>query len=380
MSELPPFIGLGGTVEYSPPIVVKGCRMYAFVMPADRAALDRAFHARFTEPSQGAVMAVSAAPFVMFYASVIPAITLRDNVGWYRERETGVLMFGVDLVTNRLFTTLDYLFVDSGQAMANGREIFGFPKHLGRLSPEGGWLDDPDSSRPTHGPEYLSMETLGVEKFGVDAWAAPTELWRLERSGDGLTSPLSGAAEAFNHASAAIRNSTPTSDTLIGSELRPFADMADGDPLGTSAPYYPPLGEGGSLSLDLHAYEPTDPLRQARMPLPPDRWAGLSFNLFEQLAQNELATLLLKQIRSATTPGRAAYSAILELEAARTMRSVGLLGGDYTLHVTEMDSAPMAETFGWHDPVQSLFSMYTEYDFVYSHGRTLWSAVAPVDG
>ena len=40
----------------------------------------------------------------------------------------------------------------------------------------------------------------------------------------------------------------------------------------------------------------------------------------------------------------------------------------------------MAETFGWHDPVQSLFSMYTEYDFVYSHGRTLWSAVAPVDG
>jgi hypothetical protein len=379
--HLPPYVGFGGTLEYSPPITADRVRMYAFLLPASRTHLDRMLHARFTEPSQGAVLAVSAVPFVLFYVSVIPAIRLREDVGWYRERESGVMVFGFDQASERLFTTLDYLFVDSGQAMANGREIFGFPKQIGSFQPDDPWLDCPDVPLPVESPAGFRLDTLGVERFGPDAWAANHELWRLERVGEGgaptsvvdprgMMKLLADALGAFG------------SRHVVGDLLHPFADVEPDRSAAVSVPYRAPLGRGGVVTLDTHPYHTPDPLGQNRMAMPVQRAATASFNLIEELAQNRLSTLLLKQVRSATREGAASFQAVIQLRAERTMRSMGVLAGQYQLRVKPLDSAPMASTFGWtpSGAVPSVLSVFTEYDFVYSHGQTLWSALPSVDG
>lgn len=370
--QLPPYVGIGGNVEYSPPITAEGVRMYGFLLPADRHHLDRAFEARFNEPSGGAVMTVSAMPFVLFYVSVIPNIRLRENVGWYAERETGVMMFGLDLTHDRLFTTLDYLFVDSGQAMANGREIFGFPKQIGDFSGDDGWLVDPTVSAPTSNPDGFRLETLGVDHFGPHARARRHELWRLERAtGGGRTAPVTDPAAMVTLISDAMR--AAEAPHVVGDMLRPF--LHDDGP-SASMPYRSPLGHGGFVSLDPHPYHAPNPLAQGRMPLPAGRALPTGYHLVEELAQNRLGTLLLKQVRSAVVPGAAAFQSILHLDASRTMRSMGVLDARYRLHVNALDSAPMAYTFGWEGKpyVESVMALYTEYDFQYALGETLWSA------
>lgn len=373
--QIPPYVGLGGNVEFSPPITADGVRMYGFLLPADRRHLDRAFDARFNEPSGGAVLTVSAVPFVLFYVSVIPNIRMHENVGWYRERETGVMMFGLDLTHDRLFTTLDYLFVDSGQAMANGREIFGFPKQIGDFTGDDEWLEDPEIAVPPGNPDGFRLETLGVDRFGPHARARRHELWHLERTNDeGRPTPITDPTAMVRLVGDAMR--AVAAPHVVDDTLHPFLH----DEPSVSVPYRSPLGDGGYVSLDPHPYHSPNPLAQGRMPLPGRRAVRTGYHLLEELAQNRLGTLLLKQVRSAAVPGAAAFQSILHLDASRTMRSMGVLPAQYRLHVNTLASAPMADTFGWQDRshIDSVMSVYTEYDFEYGLGRTLWSATPSV--
>ena len=94
--------------------------MYAFVMPADRAALDRAFHARFTEPSQGAVMAVTS-PRVTSLA-IGQEITPEELGGWKLHTDvTGLVDAAYDTdeeVLDAVRTFLSYLPSHAGEAPA----------------------------------------------------------------------------------------------------------------------------------------------------------------------------------------------------------------------------------------------------------------------
>ena len=348
--------------------------MYGFLLPAERANLDRFFAAKFNEPSGGAVLTTAAAPFVLLYVSKIPAIRLRDDVGWYSERESGIMAFGVDVRTRHLFTTLDYLFVDSGQAMANGREVFGFPKHIGRF-PVDEWLDDPLRPSPTRCPDPINLETLGVERFGTDAWAADQELWRLERSDDVAPRAMTDPVALFDLASRALASASIPN--LVGSILRPFADV-DGRPAPLGIPYRAPLDRGGRVVLDTHPDEPAVPLAQARMPFPLLGLGALAYDLLEQVAQNRLTTLLHKQVRSAVHPGT---GRLFVDPPAVGLQSPPVDGcPPRRVHAARQPDGQRAlgETFGWDRPVTSLLSFYTEYDFTYDHDETVWSSMASI--
>jgi hypothetical protein len=140
-SSLPAYVERDGDWVWRPPGVLQHVTMHLFVLRADRATLEVLCRSFVDEPTSGTFRARPLFPgFVLLVCADIGHGYSADPVdctkGWMTERDVGFFV-PVDLAGPRgagVVNLLPYLFVDNFAAVVIGREIFGFPKVLGRMS------------------------------------------------------------------------------------------------------------------------------------------------------------------------------------------------------------------------------------------------------
>jgi hypothetical protein len=128
-----------------PPFVQSGCVLHNFCVDGDQALIQAALDATFKTPSNGAVSYTAIGSKLFLSVAEIARITSLDpgdsRRGWMQEIDVTVWVMACVTGTLDLRWIPLWLFVDSAPAMATGREVYGFPKQIGRFdfSPQ----DDP---------------------------------------------------------------------------------------------------------------------------------------------------------------------------------------------------------------------------------------------
>lgn len=136
LSHLPEYVERGGQQVWRPPYSARQADLYGFVLEADKGAIDALLLRDLIHPSGGAVdyRCAHANVVVTFgrieeEASLDPVDSLR---GFLAENEVSIWCLVADMNSpGRLVWYLPYIFTDSEQTIATGREIFGYPKQLG---------------------------------------------------------------------------------------------------------------------------------------------------------------------------------------------------------------------------------------------------------
>ena len=163
MTDLPPMVINGNLYEGLGNALLHDVVVHNFCVPADKAKIQAWLDRTFAEPSGGAVRYTALGAQVFLGIAEIGHLTNVDGPsaghGWTSEIDITIWLLahseqddgpGVRWIPA-------YLFVDSGPALVSGREIWGFPKQLGRfyfdpLTPDcgaarnfraEGWVIDP---------------------------------------------------------------------------------------------------------------------------------------------------------------------------------------------------------------------------------------------
>ena len=106
------------------------------MLDAEAAAIDELLDRDFNEPASGAVdYRCAHASVIVIFAAIerLASDDRRDEQrGYLSEREVSVWCLAADVAAgSRLVWYLPYVFVDAGQAVASGREVYGYPKQIG---------------------------------------------------------------------------------------------------------------------------------------------------------------------------------------------------------------------------------------------------------
>jgi len=134
--NLPDYVERGGEQVWRPPYTARQVDLYGFVAPADQAAIDELLQRDLVLPSGYAVDYRCAHPNIVVTFGAIGHEASDDPIdsarGYITEREVSIWCLVADVAaTGRLLWYLPYIFTDSGQTVATGREVYGYPKQLG---------------------------------------------------------------------------------------------------------------------------------------------------------------------------------------------------------------------------------------------------------
>lgn len=240
MTGLPPYIVLGNLYDVLSAAQLSDVVMHSFCVQADQTKLQAWLDKAFAEPSGGAVRyeAVGDKLFLSF-AEIGQARALGKRGG--ADGYVGEIDTTVWLLARRLDDGLFalrwipvYLFVDSGTAQATGREVWGFPKQLGRFrfSPQ-----NPDRAAPRD----FGVDALVVAEYAPNAkanWATIFEARPLTAKGGGHSGGLLGslralAGKAVERLTGAFTTIAVQLETALGDGgmvmvmLKQFPDSAD---------------------------------------------------------------------------------------------------------------------------------------------------------
>lgn len=327
----PAYVARGGDLVFPHPAALRGVRVYSFLLDADRGALQALLDAWLNRPSGGAVKYVALAPYVALtcvhndsISSVHPEASGNGSV-----EETDFSFWAPALgmkraaglwIPDRLVWLPAYIFVDDIYALAAGRELYGFPKTLGRF-------------RLPESPEEASRFTLETPAFRV--WSA------AERC---AFRPVLDVSRVEGAPPGASRDPGGVEEALLG--LRRL------------------LVEGQKDT--------------------PAHLLSLLAGAFERLGPKRLRFVFLKQFRGVGDSTRACYQAITEAttEIVAT-RGGGLLPGPYRLTLHHLDSHPIARDLGLVGegegegnprvlPVRHAF--WGDFDCTLDEGEEIWRA------
>jgi hypothetical protein len=322
MSDLPPYVSRRGHGEQSvePPGVVRGARVFFFVLRADPVQAQKFVDVELNEPADGALRYRVAArrAALSFLDGSLTSST--EPIGYLADHEFACWMPLAVFAPGRsepsgLVYYNPYLIVDSSAAMATGREVWGFAKEVGALEMPSG---------PSAAARFAAQANL-IDKFGPDAHA----------------------------------------------RMATLVEIANPGPCGDLSPSWSSAGE---------AYrEVTETLRATSTDAPVLDWKGdalLLFDLLKGMIAHHVPVVNLKQFRDAADPTRACYQAIVE--SACTVHAVhggGWLRQPFVLRITPCESHPLAADLGLAGnevPVEHAF--WVDMDFTADLGREVWRA------
>ena len=346
---LPAYVERGGELVYRVPYQARDALQYLFLLRADADRLAETFARDFGRPSGGAVPVRPALGLVILAVSRIAAIQsaeppdslLGAGIG---ELEVAFLTVGVDERRNVPVVCVPYLWVDSGMAVAAGRELFGLPKQHGVVTITGG--DRPDRVAP----ERITVDALSIERFDPRVPYTPHRVIDIAPLGPGPEAPP---------------------------PWRTFAEAVQGltgaliDGWRAAAPPAP-SGRGGLRGLISSLVDAVDDLADE---------ARVLMATVGDFVTGTFPIIGLKQFRDIRTPDRACYQAITEAPMRLTGFHGGGLLGAHTVSLGDLASEPIRADLGLGaGPLRPLVSGWLRYDFRLEAGVELWNASRPADG
>jgi hypothetical protein len=357
--NLPDYVDHGGRQVWRPPYSARSAELFGFVLEADRDDIDDLLHRDLVEPAGGAVdYRCAHASIVVAFAAIerLSSGDARDRLrGFISELEVSVWCLVADVLAgDRLLWYMPYVFVDSGQASASGREVFGYPKQVGVFAP--GFLE------PLADGGTTTVEALAIDPFGEDQPAALLPMVSARRAAGGQ--PV-----------------IDTGDTA-------FAFIVDHLAEGLGVSDELPIGPGPRTSA---AITPIDePPPSARPPATP-AWAarrvldslagrgltGAPGDLIASLVVNP-TLVFLKQFRDVACPTKACYQAVVEAPLAVRPVGAGYEALDpqlFTITVEDWDSHPIASELGVQPRTQvPELAFHATFDFDIQLGLEVWRA------
>jgi uncharacterized protein with NAD-binding domain and iron-sulfur cluster len=324
------YIELDGNDTPRLPYTARNVTMYSFTLEADVARLQAICDHELN--LGGPVEYRPLGPFVFFVAATMSPIWPASPAAWTDEKDFG---FWLPLVAGRRGADgafhaerpvfyIPYLWVDSQLAAQAGREVFGYPKAVGRLA---------NPSSPDDAAEF-SIDALVVPALGPPG--EPGSRWQWRR----LVT--------------ASRRDAGRWGTLVG-ELGSIVE----------------LGRAVTSAI-------TDRLGSHALPAP-------SLALLASLGRDALALdvpmVFLKQFRDAADPTAACYQAIVEApnRMTRDPVSAGFLHGEWELAIEQFPIVRLIDRLGLRvqgdGKLTALLHIWVKFGFTAEPGQVIWRAV-----
>lgn len=177
MSSLPVYVIDGNLYDSLGAVRLQDVVMHSFCVKADPAKVQAWLDKTFAAPSSGAVRYKVIGDKVFLGIAEIGKITMvtpgAPSKGWTTETDVAIWILAEreDDGFLSLRWIPAYLFVDTGQALASGREVWGFPKQLARFD------FSPQTSDPGAGRTF-TVQGWVISPFGPDSptrWATMFE-------------------------------------------------------------------------------------------------------------------------------------------------------------------------------------------------------------
>jgi hypothetical protein len=300
------------------------------VIAADKSRIDALLHRDLVHPSGGAVDYRCVHRHVVITFGTIGREFSLDPVdgkrGYISEREVSVWCLAADMNGGgRLVWYLPYIFTDSEQTVATGREIFGYPKQLGyfdddypqRLGPDGG---------------TTTVRTLAIDPFGPDEPAIKRDMLSITRARGGTPEP-------------------PPAGASVVDELALF--FPDGLAVGAGVPRGPAARPTGRITPPGAQPPPRKPAPAPWIQGMLDAVEGRTLTGDPSDLITDLVTdttlVFLKQFRDVSCATKACYQAVIEAPLAVVPLGASyerLDRGLFELTVQSWASDPMAEELG----------------------------------
>jgi hypothetical protein len=354
---LPDYVELGGRQVWRPPYTARAATLFGFVLEAEATAIDVLLEVAFNEPSAGAVHYRCAHPSVIVVFAAIERLASGDDPdeerGYISELEASVWCLAADVAAgSRLLWYLPYVFVDAGQAVASGREVFGYPKQMGVF-------EDDYPARLEKDGMTTTVSALAIDPFGKDEKAIRRPMLSARRD-QGRALPDVGF---------------PSLRDLLTDRL----DVRPG------LPYGPPPRPSGAIT----PAGVRPPRRPVTLSVP--AWAGRRVldtllgrpeienagDLIVEMIENP-TLVFLKQFRDVACPTKACYQAIVEAPLAihpTTASYQALDPQGFTVTARNWDSHPIASDLGLEtDPIVPQLAFRAEIDFAIQLGLEVWRA------
>ena len=353
--NLPDYVDRGGRQVWRPPYMARETEVFGFVVECRREAIDRLLRRDLVEPSGGALDYRCARDRVAILFARIGRLASADHRdtlrGYVSELEVSVWCLAADVLAGgRLVWYLPYVFVDSGQAAASGREVYGYPKQMATFEPR-------YPERLASPGTTTTVKAQAIDRYDPDAKAVPRPMISATRSpGAGQRRP-DGVAGLIGHVAAdlAVDRSLP-----YGERPRPSASItaADAPPPGPTRP---------------------PPAWAARRALNTLFGRGLSDSPEALVAEMTASPMLvfLKQFRDVTCPRKACYQAVVEAPLAvhaRGAKYTELDPGLYRIQVFNYASHPVARDIGVtaRKRLEPDFAFHASFDFDIALGDEVW--------
>jgi hypothetical protein len=359
--NLPDYVERGGRQVWRPPYRAHRATVFGFVLPCDRAAIDALLHRDLVEPSRGAVDYRCAQERMLVLFAAIERLTSAEDPdrlrGCVSELEASVWCLAADaLAGNRLVWYLPYVFVDSGQAVASGREVYGYPKQMGVF--EAGFPEGLAS------PGTTTVEAEAIDPYDPDQRAVLRPMLSATRAAGGGQAAAGGGAAAFSELLELL------GEDLEVDELLPFGPGPQ--PSGAITPIGSPPPQASS---------PIVPPFAVRRVVNTMLGRGLTADPAELIATmvQDPTLVFLKQFRDVSCPTKACYQAVVEASLA-----VDPLSADYEslppqlfeIAIEDWDSHPIATELGVPaaTPLQAEAAFRARIDFDIRLGLEVWRA------
>ena len=359
--NLPEYVDRGGRQVWRPPYVAQGTEVYGFVVPGNRTAIDGLLRRDLVEPSRGAVDYRCAHPDVAVLFAKIDRLASADQRdsqrGYVSELEVSVWCLAADVLAGgRLVWYLPYVFVDSGQAAASGREVYGYPKQMA--------VFEDDYPQRLGDAGKTTVQAQAIATYGPNAEAILHPMVTATRDqGQGLLpgDPEDAFAELREHFA---------SDLHV--EAAPYGRRPSPAAAITAVDAPPP-----------RAAQQTTPAWAVRRVI--DTIAGRTIPsgaeaqlVFELMASPML--VFLKQFHDVTCPTKACYQAIVEAPLAVHATPAGYQPLDpalYRIAFGNYDSHPLATDLGVtaDSPIAPKLAFNARFDFDIDLGHEVWRAL-----
>jgi uncharacterized protein with NAD-binding domain and iron-sulfur cluster len=324
------YVEIDGNNTPRQPYVAQNVTMYSFAVEADLDRLQAICDQQLN--LGGPVRYRPLGPFAFFVAAVMGPIASASPAAWTDEKDFGFWIpviagtgAGDEFHALRPAFFIPYLWVDEYLAAQAGREVFGYPKGVGRLT---------HPSAPEHAAEF-SIDALVAPEAGPAG--APTARWQWRR----LVTAARRGGGAWGE--------------LVG-EVRS-------------------IGELGRAVMAAIARE----LGGDAVPAPS---LALLRSILRSTLALEVPMVFLKQFRDVADGNMACYQAIIESPNRMTHDPVqaGILHGDWDLAIEQFATVRLVDRLGLRvrpgdGKVPVAFHFWVKFAFSAEPGQVIWRAV-----